>query len=116
DQIMQWITPLNFFVRQQSIFEIHQAGTGEWLLADTLAFKLSFRDWRSNSGKVLWCRGIPGAGKTVLASMVVHHLRVEVSAQNDNVGVACIYLDHKDTEAQTVRDLLASLWKELVVD
>ncbi|KAF8207260.1 ankyrin repeat-containing domain protein [Mycena galopus ATCC 62051] len=111
DHIMQWITPLNFFQRQQLIFETRQAGTGEWLLADT-----KFRDWVSNSGKVLWCRGIPGAGKTVLASLVVNHLRVDVQARNDNIGVACIYLDHKDTEAQTVRNLLASLWKQLAVD
>ncbi|KAF8207256.1 hypothetical protein K438DRAFT_430486 [Mycena galopus ATCC 62051] len=51
--IMQWITTLNFFQRHQLIFETRQAGTGEWLLADT-----KFRDWVSNSGKVLWCRGI----------------------------------------------------------
>ncbi|KAJ7352522.1 ankyrin repeat-containing domain protein [Mycena albidolilacea] len=107
DQIMRWITPLNFFQRQELIFETQQTGTGEWLLADT-----QFQNWLSSSGEVLWCRGIPGAGKTVLASMVVHHLR----AQKNNTGVAGIYLDHKNTEAQTIRDLFASLWQQLAVD
>ncbi|KAF8206576.1 ankyrin repeat-containing domain protein, partial [Mycena galopus ATCC 62051] len=81
-----------------------QTGTGEWLLADA-----QFQNWLSSSGGVLWCRGIR-------ASMVVHHLRDEVQAHTNDIGVACIYLDHKDTEAQTIRDLPASLWKELVVD
>lgn len=44
--------------------------------------------------------------------MVVHHLR----AQKNNTGVAGIYLDHKNTEAQTIRDLFASLWQQLAVD
>ncbi|KAF7330364.1 Ankyrin repeat protein [Mycena venus] len=110
EQVMKWTTSLNFFQRQQLIFETQQTRTGQWLLTDS-----RFQDWLSSFGGILWCRGIPGAGKTVLTAMVVHHLRVEVQAQTNNIGVACIYLDHKETEAQSVQALLASLWKQLVV-
>ncbi|KAJ7108280.1 ankyrin repeat-containing domain protein [Mycena epipterygia] len=107
-RILNWITPLNFFQRQVDIFSTWQAGTGEWLLSDA-----QFKDWESGSEKVLWCRGIPGAGKTVLSSMVVNHLRVKCPK---DTGVACIYLNYKETEIQTAVNLLAGLWKQLAVD
>ncbi|KAF8218034.1 ankyrin repeat-containing domain protein [Mycena galopus ATCC 62051] len=56
---------------------------------------------------------MPGAGKTILVSMVVHHLRLQ--PRNTNTAVACMYLNHKETEMQTIANLLASLWKQLVV-
>ncbi|KAJ7926779.1 hypothetical protein B0H13DRAFT_2313276 [Mycena leptocephala] len=62
DAIIEWLSPLNFFIRQQDISNARHPGTGEWLLDD-----LKFQDWKSNTGGVLWCSGIPGAGKTVLA-------------------------------------------------
>ncbi|KAJ7108163.1 ankyrin repeat-containing domain protein [Mycena epipterygia] len=106
-KILDWITPLNFFQRQADIFSTWQLGTGEWLLSDSL-----FKEWESGSKKVLWCQGIPGAGKTVLSSMVVNHLRMQ---HPHETGVACIYLNHKETETQTPVNLLAGLWKQLVV-
>ncbi|KAJ7453550.1 hypothetical protein B0H11DRAFT_272721 [Mycena galericulata] len=61
DEIIEWCSPLNFFVRQADIFGTRQEGTGEWLLEDE-----KFTSWKSGTGKTLWCRGMPGAGKTVL--------------------------------------------------
>ncbi|KAJ6563626.1 ankyrin repeat-containing domain protein, partial [Mycena vulgaris] len=84
-----------------------QPGTGGWLLeAD------SFKQWRSGSGKVLWCRGIPGAGKTVLASVIVENLRAHQGSQN--TGVAVVYLNHKETDVQSPQSLLAGLWRQLI--
>ncbi|KAJ6526342.1 hypothetical protein B0H19DRAFT_863855, partial [Mycena capillaripes] len=108
-QIMDWITSLNFFQRQADIFGLWQPGTGQWLLSDP-----KFYTWESVPGQILWCRGIPGAGKTILSSLVIHHLRDQF--RDGNIGVACIYLNHKETEAQTPVNLLAGLWKQLVVD
>ncbi|KAJ7755259.1 hypothetical protein B0H16DRAFT_732523 [Mycena metata] len=108
-QIMDWITSLNFFQRQADIFSLWQPGTGQWLLSNPKFYK-----WESVPGQILWCRGIPGAGKTILSSLVIHHLRDQF--RDGNIGVACIYLDHKETEAQTPVNLLAGLWKQLVVD
>ncbi|KAJ7029871.1 ankyrin repeat-containing domain protein [Mycena alexandri] len=107
-EIMQWMTPLNFFQRQADILNTWQAGTGEWLLEDPL-----FREWESGAGQVVWCRGMAGAGKTVLSSRVVDHL--ESQSWKSNTGVACIYLNHKETETQTPSHLLGALWRQLVV-
>ncbi|KAJ7239382.1 hypothetical protein B0H12DRAFT_1136112, partial [Mycena haematopus] len=109
NEISEWLTSLNFFQRQSDIFSVRQSGTGEWLLSDP-----QFKDWESNSGKSLWCRGMPGGGKTVLSSVVVNHL--EAHLRTDLIGVACIYLNHKETGAHTVANLIASLCKQLLVD
>jgi hypothetical protein len=35
--------------------------------------------------------------------------------QNENIGVACVYLNHKEAEGQTPAKLLAGLWRQLVL-
>ncbi|KAJ7483657.1 hypothetical protein FB451DRAFT_1170245 [Mycena latifolia] len=107
-KILDWMSPLNFLQRQADVFGALQSGTGEWLLSNTV-----FKDWESGSGKVLFCRGIPGAGKTVLASLVVHQL--ETRARTTDIGLACIYLNHKETESETISNLLGALATQLML-
>ncbi|KAJ7879750.1 hypothetical protein B0H14DRAFT_2566600 [Mycena olivaceomarginata] len=96
-KIIDWLSPLNFFQRQADILKTWQPGTGDWLFADH-----KFKDWESSSGGILWCRGIPGAGKTVLSG--------------GNVAVTVAYLSHKETEFQTSENILSGLWRQLIVD
>ncbi|KAJ7453546.1 hypothetical protein B0H11DRAFT_2245368 [Mycena galericulata] len=90
--------------RDADILATRQLGTGEWLLEES-----TFSRWKSGTGKILWCRGTPGVGKTVLASIVVDHL-----TDIENVGVAAIYLNHKETDMQSPSNLLASLWRQFI--
>ncbi|KAJ7080209.1 hypothetical protein B0H15DRAFT_997571, partial [Mycena belliarum] len=107
-QILDWITPLNFFQRQADILAAWQPGTGQWLLSDA-----QFKCWESQDQQVLWCRGMPGAGKTVISAMVVNYLQAKFQIADS--GVAGIYLNHKETAAQTLVNLLASIWRQLAV-
>ncbi|KAJ7444224.1 ankyrin repeat domain-containing protein [Mycena latifolia] len=107
-KILDWMSPLNFLQRQADVFGALQSGTGEWLLGNAV-----FQEWESGSGKVLFCHGIPGAGKTVLVSLVVHHL--ETRARTTDIGVACIYLNHKETDSQTISNLLGALSTQLML-
>ncbi|KAJ6602411.1 ankyrin repeat domain-containing protein [Mycena vulgaris] len=107
-EIINWLSPINFFLRHADIKQVRVPGTGGWFLADP-----RFQEWHSGSGRILWCPGIPGAGKTVLASMVVDHLDAE--SKDKNFGVACAYLDHKEAEDQTPAKLLAGLWRQFVL-
>ncbi|KAF7354365.1 Ankyrin repeat protein [Mycena venus] len=108
-QIIEWLSPLNFFLQQADIAQSQQKGTGGWLLKDP-----HFQQWESGSGKTLWCQGIPGAGKTVLLSMVVEHLGGP-NFKHRNIGVACAYLNYKEAEHQTPVKLLAGFWRQLIV-
>ncbi|KAJ7152062.1 hypothetical protein C8R46DRAFT_913514 [Mycena filopes] len=105
DQIIDWFSPINFFRQHADIASARQKETGRWLLVNP-----HFQDWKEGLGRTLWCHGIPGAGKTVLASMVVDHLSQDTTART-----ACIYLNHKETKAQTPANLLASIWRQLVI-
>ncbi|KAJ6526649.1 hypothetical protein B0H19DRAFT_970455, partial [Mycena capillaripes] len=105
DSIIEWYSPLNFFLRQDDILGTRQPGTCQWLLEDA-----RFQAWESGTGKILWCQGMPGAGKTVFVSIVVDHLQ----ALGPDVGVAVVYLNHKETDIQSPSMLLAALWRQLV--
>ncbi|KAF7337813.1 Ankyrin repeat domain containing protein [Mycena venus] len=107
NKIMEWYSPLNFFQRQADILSTRQPGTGEWFLENEL-----IREWKSGTGKRVWCRGIPGAGKTVLASIMADDLRTNLDSSNP--GVAVIYLNHKESDAQSPSSLLAAVWRQLV--
>jgi hypothetical protein len=56
---------------------------------------------------------MPGAGKTIMASIVVNHLRT--SFPDDKTGTAALYCTYKRQDNQKVDDLLASLLGQLAV-
>ncbi|KAJ7266837.1 ankyrin repeat-containing domain protein [Mycena rebaudengoi] len=106
-KIIEWMSLLNFFQRHADISCARQEGTGLWLLEEA-----KFKDWVSRTGATFWCYGMPGAGKTVLSSTVVDYLREK--SPSPNVGVACAYLNHKETDMQTPKNILAGLWRQLI--
>ncbi|KAK7052678.1 ANK-REP-region domain-containing protein [Favolaschia claudopus] len=109
NKILDWLTTINFFQHQNAIFETWQEGTGKWFLSLP-----EFKTWLSNSEKVLWCEGPPGAGKTVLSSLVIKH--IEDHFQSSKVGLAYIYINHKELGNQSPTALFASLCKQLLLD
>jgi hypothetical protein len=51
--IIAWLSPLDFWKKQNDVFVKHQEGTGKWMLASK-----EFNDWLLGSGTTLWCPGI----------------------------------------------------------
>ena len=51
--ILNWLSPLNFSAKQNDIFGRWHEGTGQWLLDNTV-----FKTWVNGNSKVLWCPGI----------------------------------------------------------
>ncbi|KAJ6461205.1 hypothetical protein DFH09DRAFT_1495465, partial [Mycena vulgaris] len=111
--IFDWISPLEFLQRQVDVFSTLQPGTGEWLLADA-----QFQDWESGSGTILWCPGMPGAGKTVLTCVVILSDSPHISQYGVRTTLAwlAVYLNHKETQTQTLANLLGGLWKQLMLE
>ncbi|KAL9011958.1 MAG: hypothetical protein Q9180_009139, partial [Flavoplaca navasiana] len=108
-KILVWFSPLNFFKTQQDVFARRQEGTGQWLIESP-----TFQAWLSGSERTLFCPGIPGAGKTILASVVVDTLRTNQRTNSDAVGVTAIYCNFKEREAQTPHNLLAGACAQLI--
>jgi Cdc6-like AAA superfamily ATPase len=106
--IVDWLTPTDYGPQQSDFISRRQEGTGQWLLDSD-----EFQRWSSESKQTLFCPGIPGAGKTIITSIVVHHLCTKF--QNDcTIGIAYIYCNFRRQQEQKPADLLMSLLKQLV--
>lgn len=66
----------------------------------------------TTKNQTLFCPGIPGAGKTILTSIVIDHLHTRFYDQPD-VGIAYVYCNFRRHDEQNAGDLLASLLKQL---
>ncbi|MCJ1404359.1 hypothetical protein MMC11_007584 [Xylographa trunciseda] len=138
-KILKWLSPLEFLERQRKIlnecFYNVSVPPGQWLLEseEFIAWKIGASDRRYS----LYYYGKPGAGKTVLSSIVIDnlqkHCKEEYRKQLFNLSqqhrkelglgdplevqrmtVLYLYLNYKETKAQTYTHLLGSLLKQLI--
>ncbi|KAF3229698.1 hypothetical protein TWF106_000148 [Orbilia oligospora] len=106
-KILDWITPIDDSSRHNDTLNRREPGTGEWLLNST-----EYQNWLNTAKEVLFCPGIPGAGKTILSSIVIEHL-IDRYSYNPAVGVAYIYFNYKVNAHIKVDELLSNLLKQL---
>ncbi|KAG9244697.1 hypothetical protein BJ878DRAFT_549809 [Calycina marina] len=81
--VLDWLTPIDFATQQSDLISRRQAGTG-----------------------------IPGAGKTILTSIVVDYLSSNFQ-KDARVGIAYLYCNLRRKDEQKAEQLLASLLKQL---
>jgi Cdc6-like AAA superfamily ATPase len=105
--ILDWFTPIDYASQQNDFISRRQPGTGQWLLDSA-----EFQKWLWTGKKTLFCPGIPGAGKTILTSIVVDDLNTRFS-NDPTIGIAYIYCNFQRQDEQKAEDLLASLLKQL---
>lgn len=105
--MLSWFTPLQPEKTHLDTRERRLPGTGEWLLQ-----KSEFKAWRDDTtaSKVLWCHGIPGAGKTILSSLVFDHLTRQLPKE---CAVTVFYCDYREQGSQSTFDIVASMLKQL---
>jgi Cdc6-like AAA superfamily ATPase len=84
-----------------------QERTGQWFLDAP-----EFARWLCQPKETLFCPGIPGAGKTMIAAIAIDHLLKTV--QSSSIGVAYVYCNYKAQEEQDATSLLAAILKQLV--
>jgi Cdc6-like AAA superfamily ATPase len=107
-EILDWFSPINYATQQSDFLSRCQEGTGQWLLeAD------EFQQWMYQKKQTLFCPGMPGAGKTILTSVIIDHLEQEFGNE-PNTGIAYLYCNFRQHHEQTTQDLLASLLKQLI--
>jgi hypothetical protein len=106
-EILDWLTPIDYTPQQHDIISRRHEGTAQWFL-DSLEFKT----WLQGSDKTLFCPGIPGAGKTMMAAIAIDYLCK--MKQRDNIGVAYLFCSYKTQNDQTALSLFAALLRQLV--
>lgn len=106
--ILNWLSSFDHTAQQNDILTRRETGTGRWLLESP-----EFMSWKSTKGETLFCPGIPGAGKTILSSIVVETLTTEFQG-DPSVCVAHVYFNYQEQENQTVDQVFTNLLRQLV--
>jgi hypothetical protein len=100
-RILEWLSAPDPSTNYNKAFEQRHEGTGLWFIhGDT------FEIWKEQSESVLWLYSIPGCGKTVLASLVIHHFE-----QDSLPGSVLLYFyfDFGDRKKQDLDNMIRSL-------
>lgn len=105
--ILDWISSLNYLKQQNDFIKQTRGGTCQWFLERDI-----FHEWSSTAEAMLWCPGIPGAGKTFLASIVFEHLKMVHEGQD--VAVLIVYCGYNEAKSQSIDNLIAALIKQVV--
>jgi Cdc6-like AAA superfamily ATPase len=106
-EILNWLTPIDYGPQHSDFLKRRQPGTGQWLLDS-----VKYQAWLNTAKQTLFCPGIPGAGKTILTSIVVDNLCNRF--HNDaTVGITYVYCNFRRKDEQKIDALLASLLKQL---
>ncbi|KAK8196846.1 ankyrin repeat-containing domain protein [Phyllosticta capitalensis] len=80
---------------------LRHPGTGQWLIEHE-----EFKHWLKTPASKLWLSGIPGAGKTVLAAMVIEHC---LKQRSPAIAVAYVYCDYLKIESQDPVKILGTI-------
>ncbi|KAF8460752.1 hypothetical protein BDZ91DRAFT_851400 [Kalaharituber pfeilii] len=104
---LSWLSATNPEARNLEIWQRALPNTCQWFINSR-----KYMAWLEGSGSVLLCMGMPGAGKTVLTSIIVEDLRTRF-ASNPKVGIAFLYCDYLDRSNQTAEKFLRTLVKQL---
>ncbi|KAH6884737.1 hypothetical protein BKA70DRAFT_136350 [Coprinopsis sp. MPI-PUGE-AT-0042] len=98
--------------------DIHTANLGRATLGTGPRFSEwdEFGEWTNPQGllKAMWGSGMPGAGKTIFASIVINEVESRAQAVDSPVSVGYIYFRYSDHMTATVRDFLMVLVKQTI--
>lgn len=108
-EIVDWLTPVDYGPQQSDFLKRRQAGTGLWLLESA-----EYSAWLDKAKQTLFCPGIPGAGKTILTSIVVNDLHARYRSE-PRVGIAYVYCNFRQTDKQNAEDLLGAIVRQLAL-
>ncbi|KAK2811594.1 hypothetical protein FQN50_001936 [Emmonsiellopsis sp. PD_5] len=66
----QWLETINPSSNHNNAYRLYEQGTGAWVLRLD-----EWKQWLGGMQRFLWIHGIPGAGKTILASFLIEQVQ-----------------------------------------
>ncbi|KAL8691053.1 MAG: hypothetical protein Q9218_003637 [Villophora microphyllina] len=109
EKALRSITETDPEQRHRDVKHSYVKNTGQWLLQDPRY--MCWQEQACENPTGLWCHGSAGSGKSMLASVVIDHLRV--SYPNELVAVAHYHFDYKDEAQQSPRHVISCLLKQV---
>ncbi|KAG2006881.1 ankyrin repeat domain-containing protein 50 [Coprinopsis cinerea AmutBmut pab1-1] len=108
EEVLEWLAPnAHFRTVQSENLEKCADGTLSWFIAAEL-----YLSWKRGGDRIIWGTGIPGAGKTVLASRAIHDLEEHASTTKGKICVIFAYCRY--SEPLTVEEILEALVKQFL--
>ncbi|KAL7270984.1 hypothetical protein RUND412_006292 [Rhizina undulata] len=104
-EILSWLSEVDYKEHHKFISSARQANTGNWLFE-----KNAFIEWDKSSSSIFWLHGIAGAGKTMLASMVVDMF---VDRMPNNHALAYFYCKYGESDREEPRSILSTIVKQI---
>ncbi|KAI9157949.1 Vegetative incompatibility protein [Paramyrothecium foliicola] len=101
-EVLKWLEQINPSTLHNEAYKKHELRTSIWLISS-----LEWKSWldESSPDKFLWIYGIPGSGKTVLASFIVEQLKKLYGGDNDYqcAYYYCHYTHNRDEATSLLR-------------
>lgn len=102
-EIHRWLSAPDPFTNYQKALKLRQADTGGWLFEGS-----EYTRWKIQASSCLWLYGIPGCGKTILCSAVLHDV-LQYCQDAPGTAAAYFFFDFNAVEKQDPGKMLRSL-------
>ena len=100
---------MNFLDIHETTASKREPTTSQWFLESS-----EYTRWLTGTSRNLFCEGIPGAGKTYLASLAIDDLRKKYLSPSAEICVAWVYRDYAKRESQNATSNMCSILQQLV--
>ncbi|EXJ69600.1 uncharacterized protein A1O5_07636 [Cladophialophora psammophila CBS 110553] len=107
--LFKWLDPSSINVNEnlEEGLKHHHPGTGSWFFESA-----TYISWSSGPSTLLWINGIPGSGKTVLASSIIQALRAQTA--EPAMSLVYFYFDHRNSAKRTLKSFLGAILLQLI--
>jgi hypothetical protein len=102
-RVKAWLKPTDASINYVNATKLRHPNTGRWFLESD-----RYSRFKSTLGARLWLRGIPGSGKTVLASTIIEDLILD-NANDSESAVIYFFFSFSDESTQKLEDMLRYL-------
>jgi hypothetical protein len=105
EEVIGWLAAPDPSNNYNKAIKTRQPGSGQRFLECQ-----AYRDWKSKDGSLLWLHGIPGCGKTILASTAIEDLRAIPECSKKLIY---FYFDFTDVQKQSFENVIRSFVTQL---
>ncbi|KAF3932754.1 Ankyrin-1 [Dactylella cylindrospora] len=106
-KILEWLSPMDFSRQQTDNLSRRHEGTGNWFFESE-----QYNTWAAGESQTLYCRGLPGTGKTTLTAAVIDDL-LRKYENDEQAAIAYVIFKFEQRSLQSADATMASILKQL---